>query len=65
MGQRPATHGQNEKQHQGPERELPQDDLDGTEAAQGELDEQKSGAPKDREEIEAKQASSADRAVLC
>jgi hypothetical protein len=43
---------------------LTEDHLDGAEATQGELDEQESGSPQDGEEIEAKQARPADRAVL-
>jgi hypothetical protein len=64
VGQRPATHGQQDQQDDGTEPELTKDYLDGAESTKGKLDEQKSGAPQDREEIEAKQARPADRAVL-
>ena len=64
MGQRPATYGQRDQQDDGTEPELTEDYLDGAEATQGKLDEQESGSPQDGEEIEAKQARPADRAVL-
>ena len=59
-----ATYGYRNEQYQGAERKLAEDDLAGAEAAQGELDEQEPGPPQHREEAEAKQASSADRAFL-
>ena len=64
MGQRPATYGQHDQQDDGTEPELTEDYLDGTESTQGKLDEQEPRSPQDREEIEAKQARPADRAVL-
>jgi hypothetical protein len=60
-----VTNGQRKKQHGSAEAELTEDHLDGAESTQSELDEQEPGPPQDRKEIEAKQAGSADRAVLC
>jgi hypothetical protein len=60
-----VTNGQRKKQHGSAKAELPEDHLDGAESTQGELDEQEPRSPQDREEIEAQQARSADRAVLC
>ena len=65
MGQRPATYGQHDQQDNGTEPELTDDDLDRAESTQGKLDEQEAGSPQDGEEVEAKQARPADRAVLC
>jgi hypothetical protein len=59
------ANGQRKKQHDGAEAELPEDHLDGAESTQGKLDEQEAGSPQDGEEVEAKQARPADRAVLC
>jgi hypothetical protein len=56
-----VTHGQHEEQDYGAEPELTEDHLDRTKTTQGELDEQEPRSPQDREEIEAKQASPADR----
>jgi hypothetical protein len=64
VGQRPATYGQRDQQDDGTQPELTEDHLDGAESTEGKLDEQESGSPQDREEIEAKQARPADRAVL-
>ena len=58
------TNGQRKKQHGSAEAELTEDYLDGAESTEGKLDEQEPGSPQDREEVEAKQADSADRAVL-
>ncbi len=58
------TNGQRKKQHDSAEAELTEDHLDRAESAEGELDEQEAGSPQDCEEVEAKQADSADRAVL-
>jgi hypothetical protein len=64
MRQRLATYGQRNKQYEGAERKLAEDDLAGAEAAQGELDEQEPGPPQHREDAEAKQTGSSDSGVL-